>query len=120
MNGVCSEPQSISFGVPQGSVLGRLLFIMYVNDLPLAIKFCNVELYADDTLLYFTSDSASTIEHNVTLDLANITCWLRGNYLSLNIDKTKLIGTHQRLAPVSDFTVHATAVFLKELKSLNT
>lgn len=117
MNGVCSEPQSISFGVRQGSVLGPLLFIMYVNDLPLAIKFCNVELYADDTLLYFTSDSASTIEHNLTLDLANITCWLRGNYLPLNIDKTKLmlIGTHQRLAPVSDFTVHGNGRVLERV-----
>ena len=118
MNGVCSEPQSISFGVPQGSVLGPLLFIMYVNDLPSAIKFCNVELYADDTLLYFTSDLASTIEHNLTLDLTNITCWLRVNYLSLNINKTKLmlIGTHQRLAPVSDFTVQCNGSVLERVE----
>ena len=91
---------------------------MYVNDLPSAINFCNVELYADDTLLYFTSDSASTIEHNLTLDLTNIICWLRVNYLSLNIDKTKLmlIGTHQRLAPVSDFTVQCNGSVLERVE----
>ena len=61
-NGVLSEPQPISFGVPQGSVLGSLLFIIYINDLPLAVQGCCVELYADDTLIYFASKSVSEIQ----------------------------------------------------------
>ena len=109
INGISSDHEPVSFGVPQGSVLGPLLFIMYVNDLPRAVNNCNIELYADDTLLYFASKSVSTIESNLNLDLLNVIHWLRANFLSLNIDKTKmmLIGTHQRLATVSNFTVQA-------------
>ena len=51
-NGVLSEPQPISFGIPQGSVLGPLLFIIDINDLPLVVRVYSVELYVDDTLIY--------------------------------------------------------------------
>ena len=61
-NGVLSEPQPISFGVAQGRVLGPLLFMIYINDLPLAVQGCSVELYADDTLIYFASKSVSEIQ----------------------------------------------------------
>jgi len=75
-----------------------------------AVNLCNAELYADDMLLYFASKSVAMIKHNLTLDLGNVMCWLRANFLSLNIDKTNmmLIGTtHQQLNPVSNFTVQA-------------
>ena len=58
-NGVLTEPQPISFGVLQGRVLGPLLFIIYINDLPAAVHGCCVELYADDTLIYFASKSVN-------------------------------------------------------------
>lgn len=82
---------------------------MYVNYFPSAVNHCNIELYADDTLIYFSSKSVANIENNLTSDLDNVFCWLRANFLFLNIDKTKimLVGTHQRLAAVSNFTVQA-------------
>ena len=61
VNRLLSEPQPIPFGVPQGSVLGPLLFIIYINDLPLVVQGCSIELYADDTLIYFASKSVSEI-----------------------------------------------------------
>ena len=109
VNGVTSEPMSIQFGVPQGSVLGPLLFIMYINDLPLAVRVCNVELYADDTLLFFASKSVRDIESQLTSDLENLISWFHSNFLILNVNKTKimLIGTYQRLSAADGFSIRA-------------
>ena len=59
INEAISEPQPIMFGFPQGSVLGPLLFIMYINDLPQVVQLCSVEQYADDTVIYFTNHGFS-------------------------------------------------------------
>ena len=56
-----SEIAPVSFGVAQGSILGPLLFIMYMNDLPDVLQFCQVTLYADDTVLYLASKSAADL-----------------------------------------------------------
>ena len=109
VNGVVSDPQPIAFGVPQGSLLGPLLFIAYINDLPSVVNNCEIQLYADDTLLFYSSNSISDIEHHLTEDLGSIVSWLESNFLFLNYSKTKimLVGTHQRLSRVNSFTVHA-------------
>ena len=107
INGVLSEPQPISFGVPQGSVLGPLLFIIYINDLPLAVHGCCVELYADDALIYFASKSVNEIQAQLTSDLTNVLSWLHANFLILNLEKTKimLVGTHQRTAEADELVI---------------
>ena len=53
-NGVVSDSQPIHFGIPQGSILGPLLFV-YINDLPSMVSDCSIQLYADDTILFFSS-----------------------------------------------------------------
>ena len=93
--------------MPQGSILGPLLFIMYISDLPTVTKYCRVHLYADDTLLFFESISVQAIEAALSQDLDHVVGWLNQNYLMLNHSKTKvmLMGTHQKLSSVQSFTV---------------
>ena len=108
VNGVVSDPQSIPFGIPQGSILGPLLFITYINDLPSVVTNWDIQLYPGDTLLFYNSSSIEDIESCLSADLSNIS-WLASNFLFLNYTKTKvmLLGTHQRLAKVNDFCVSA-------------
>ena len=109
VNGVVSDPKFIQYGVPQGSILGPLLFIIYINELPSVIQNCSIQLYADDTLLFFSCKSITRIESMLSGDLNRVISWLHSNFLSLNYSKTKimLIGTHQRLAKVDSFNVEA-------------
>ena len=107
INGIHCNAEPILYGVPQGSILGPLLFIMYINDLPTVTKYCKVHLYADDTRLFFESISMQAVEAALSQDLDHVVGWLNQNYLMLNHSKTKvmLMGTHQKLSSVQSFTV---------------
>ena len=87
-----SEVSNISCGVPQGSIVGPLLFLIYVNDMPMAVK-CNLFLYADDTCLVFQSKNVKDIEKQLNEDFAQICDWFVDNKLSIHFgeDKTKSI-----------------------------
>ena len=80
----------ISTGVPQGSVLGPLLFLIYINDLPLMSNVFNMLMYADDTNLYCNIDQCVN-EYIINEELHKLTEWLGANKLALNISKTKYI-----------------------------
>ena len=88
-NGLLSEPQLIPFGVPQGSVLGPLLFIIYINDLPLLVQGCSVERYADGTFIHFASKSVSEIQAQLTGGLTDVLSWLLANFLILYLEKNE-------------------------------
>lgn len=88
-NGSTSEQCSIDFGVPQGSVLGPLLFIIYMNDLPNAISDCQVVLFADDTTIYHSGSNVEHMFEKVNSDLEHLSDWFRANKLSVNASKTK-------------------------------
>lgn len=114
-----SDPASISIGVAQGSILGPLLFIIYMNDLSDVLEFCNVSLYADDTVLYFASKSISEIESKINSDLSRVCCWMRANQLTLNVTKSKfmLIGSNARLNKVNSITISSDGNLLEEVQS---
>ena len=76
-----------NIGVPQGSCLGPLLFLLYINDLPLYSKF-DTTLYADDTALLLSDCNILLLERKVNHELEKIKLWLQNNKLSLNCSKT--------------------------------
>lgn len=78
-------------GVPQGSIIGPLLFLIYINDIGLAIKHCKLHLFADDTLLYFSSKNINDLINTINLDLENLLGWFNVNVLKINIKKTKFM-----------------------------
>ena len=91
VEGCESSKRYINHGVPQGSVLGPLLFILYINDLPNALKNCIANLFADDTCLLSSDSNLQLLEAKVNNDLSNLSSWLKANKISLNEDKTEVL-----------------------------
>ena len=76
---------------PQGSLLGPLLFLQYVNDLNQAIKFCKVHHFADDTNLLCLSNSIKKLNKLANADLKHLANWFNANKISLNVKKTGMV-----------------------------
>ena len=90
VNGTFSSEHCITCGVPQGSILGPLLFLIYVNDMSAAVK-CQLLLYADDSALMVSGKDVAEIEAALSGELEEIQDWLVNNKLSLHLGKTESI-----------------------------
>ena len=97
INGVESEMRDLTCGVPQGSSLGPLLFIIYINDFRLCLDQTETGHFADDTYLLYGNKKMKTIETIVNMELKKVSLWLRLNKLSLNACKTELVIFHSIL-----------------------
>ena len=118
INGETSQLKDISCGVPQGSVLGPLLFLIYINDLPNISKVLHFFLFADDTNIYYEAESPEKLEHVMNKELRELYKWPVVNRLSLNIDKTNFIVFHPYNKPLKHIITlkfHKKAILEKKL-----
>ena len=95
INGVKSTTKQITCGVPQGSILGPLLFILYINDLSNVSELLFPILFADDTSVFIESDNESTIIQTLNTELDKLNGWLRANKLTINVSKTYYMLFHR-------------------------
>ena len=90
--------------MPQGSILGPLLFLIYINDLPKSLQNAVPRMFVDDTNLTLSAKTLTELKLALAPELNNLSCWLKANKLSLNVAKTELMitGSRQRLSVQCD------------------
>ena len=99
-----STLETVKSGIPQGSSLGPLLFLIYINDLPCALENSELDIYADDTGIFVSGKNMRILEEKVNSDLHHVCSWLKTNKLSLNALKCKymIIGSRYNLSQISN------------------
>ena len=80
--------EKLKCGVPQGSILGPIFFILYINDLPNALELSKSYLFADDTSIYYSNSDIKQLEFVLNSELRKLDIWMKSNKLSVNISKT--------------------------------
>ena len=107
-NGVCSHKQSVHFGVPQGSVLGPLLFLVYVNDIAASTGEHKLRLFADDSNVFIVNKDAGTLKKQIVAVINDMNKWFKANKLTINMSKTaySIFSKQNTIVPTSLNSMH--------------
>ena len=119
LDGTYSDWANISKGVPQGSILGPLMFLVFVNDLPDIVDTCTVNLYADDTTIYYSNKDPKLVQSTINSDLENIVSWIEMNGLKMNVNKTQMMTLQRKSTkPAEAITVKIRGEEITHLNSI--
>jgi hypothetical protein len=121
VNNISSDFNSINCGVPQGSILGPLLFLIYVNDMSVSVDDdCKLILYADDSAIFYAHRDPNVISQKLGSVLEKCSSWLVDNRLSLHLGKTEsmLFGPPRKLKNVTDFKIVCNGLVIKGVDSV--
>lgn len=119
LNGTKSEKLPVTCGVPQGSILGPLLFLLYINDLNLVSNLLTFIMFADDTNLFIKGHNINSLTLTLNLELDKISDWFNANLLSLNIKKTNyILFGNKKMSDVAIFINRENIVRVHETKFL--
>ena len=115
-----SDINPISIGVPQGSVLGPILFLLYVNDLPQHIKNEQCNMFADDTIIYSSGQSISEIQSKLQMTIDSVIPWYESNRLAVNTEKSSvmLIGKKTQIRD-NNLNIYINNVLVNETNCTN-
>ena len=99
VDGHFSDPLCVTTGIPQGSALGPLLFLIYINDIPQCLEHTNANMFADDTQIETSGYDISIDAEKLNKDLENVSTWMSAHKLTLNRTKTEymIIGSNKRV-----------------------
>ena len=119
INRELSEPHTITLGVPQGSILGPLLFNVYINSLPNAVKETRMILYADDAVLFCDASTRQELQIALEREFTEISNWYTDNRLTINVKKTKfmLAGSKRILSLFEDFELQPNGTQIDRMQS---
>ena len=116
INGHNSDSLSITCGVPQGSILGPLLLLLYINDLPNTSKLFSFHLFADDTNIYCSHKNLNDLELILNQELHAVAEWIKSNRLALSILKTNFVLFHsKRLKPYTSLNLITDGVNIQQV-----
>ena len=118
-NNMLSNPELVPCGVPQGSILGPLFFLVYKNDLVSILKSVPVQMYADDTVLYVSGKDGNTAAKTLQVGLNKLSDWCKANKLSLNAKTTKQMnfGTRQQIKKARGINLHIEGKVMRKVPS---
>ena len=111
-----SKEQLVEYGTPQGSCLGPLIFLIFVNDLHLHLKDSECIQFADDTTLVFTHKSLNYLRFSIENELSIVQDWFNANKLTLNVDKSVYLLYHNHNQNIPSFNIELNGIVIPRVR----